>query len=414
MKAEIITIGDEILIGQILDTNSVFIAKELNKIGVSVYQITSVQDDKTHILKSIKEAEENADIIILTGGLGPTKDDITKRTLCEYFDDELKINVDIQQHIKELFAKINYQYTDLDLQQALLPNKAKILKNYLGTASGMWFGKGEKVFVSMPGVPNEMKGLMLSSVLPKLQQTFDLPFIFHKNIVTYGMGESKIAKRLETWESNLPSEIKLAYLPSYGKTRLRLTAKGKNKEKLESILERELKILTPLIKDIIVGFDQDESLESTIGKLLIEKKLTLATAESCTGGAIAKSITSVAGASKYFIGSIVSYNERIKTAVLGVLPETIKKHSVVSKAVAEEMAKGIQLLYATDYAISVTGNAGPTTDKTDTSIGVVFISIATPNSIITKEYNFGQPREKVVERATIKSLELLRKELLNL
>jgi len=414
LKAEIITIGDEILIGQILDTNSVFIAKELNKIGVSVYQITSVQDDKTHILKSIKEAEENADIIILTGGLGPTKDDITKRTLCEYFDDELKINVDIQQHIKELFAKINYQYTDLDLQQALLPNKAKILKNYLGTASGMWFGKGEKVFVSMPGVPNEMKGLMLSSVLPKLQQTFDLPFIFHKNIVTYGMGESKIAKRLETWESNLPSEIKLAYLPSYGKTRLRLTAKGKNKEKLESILERELKILTPLIKDIIVGFDQDESLESTIGKLLIEKKLTLATAESCTGGAIAKSITSVAGASKYFIGSIVSYNERIKTAVLGVLPETIKKHSVVSKAVAEEMAKGIQLLYATDYAISVTGNAGPTTDKTDTSIGVVFISIATPNSIITKEYNFGQPREKVVERATIKSLELLRKELLNL
>ncbi len=412
MKAEIITIGDEILIGQILDTNSAFIAKELNKIGVSVYQITSVQDDKKHILKSLKEAEENADIIILTGGLGPTKDDITKHTLCEYFDDVLKINGNIQQHIKELFAKINYQYTDLDLQQALLPGKAKILKNELGTASGMWFGKGKKVFVSMPGVPNEMEGLMTSSVLPKLQETFELPFIFHKNIITYGMGESKIAKRLETFESNLPSEIKLAYLPSYGKTRLRLTAKGKNKKELVTNLEREVKALTRLVGDIIMGFEGDESIEASIGKLLRDKKLTLATAESCTGGAIAKSITSVAGASEYFIGSIVSYNERIKTEVLSVLPETIKKYSVVSKAVAEEMAKGIQQLYATDYAIAVTGNAGPTKDKTDASVGVVFISIATPNSIITKEFNFGQPREKVIERATIKSLELLRNELL--
>jgi len=414
LKAEIITIGDEILIGQILDTNSAFIAKELNKIGVSVYQITSVQDDKMHILKSIKEAEENADIIIITGGLGPTKDDITKHTLCAYFDDELKMNIEIQQHIKELFAKINYQYTDSDLQQAMLPCKAEILKNYLGTASGMWFRKGKKVFVSMPGVPNEMKGLMESSVVPKLQQIFDLPFIFHKNIVTYGMGESNIAKRLEKWENELPKEIKLAYLPSYGKTRLRLTGKGRDKEKLKSSLERELKVLTNLVSDISLGVEDDESIEINIGKLLKEKELTLATAESCTGGAIAKSITSVAGASKYFIGSVVSYNERIKTTILGVLPETIQKHSVVSKAVAEEMAKGVQQLYTTDYAISVTGNAGPTKDKTDASVGVVFISIATPNLVVTKEFNFGQPREKVIERATIKSLELLRNELLKL
>ena len=414
MKAEIITIGDEILIGQILDVNSAFIAKELNKIGVSVYQITSVQDDKTHIVKSLNEAKENADIIILTGGLGPTKDDITKHTLCEYFEDKLKIDKGIQQHIKELFAKINYQYTDLDLQQALLPSKADILKNYLGTASGMWFAKNEKVFISMPGVPNEMKGLMMSSVLPKLQQTFNLPYVFHKNIITYGMGESKIAKRLEAWESNLPSEIKLAYLPSYGKTRLRLTAKGKNKKELVASLEREVKALTHLLGDIIIGFDGDESIEASIGKLLTDKKLTLATAESCTGGAIAKSITSIAGASKYFIGSVVSYNERIKTDVLGVLSETIKKHSIVSKAVAEEMVKGIQQLYAADYAISITGNAGPTKDKTDASIGVVFISIATSDAIFTKEFNFGQPREKVIERATIKSLELLRNELLKL
>ncbi|HBK70654.1 MAG TPA: competence/damage-inducible protein A [Flavobacteriaceae bacterium] len=412
MKAEIITIGDEILIGQVVDSNSAYIAQKLNEIGVSVYQITSVQDDSVHIVKSLKEAEENANIIILTGGLGPTKDDLTKHTLCEYFNDELMMNDAIQNHIKELFSKINYQYTDLDLQQAMLPKKATILKNHLGTASGMWFAKGDKVIISIPGVPNEMKGLMKSSILPILQSTYSLPFILHKTIVTYGMGESKIAQRLALWEEKLPTDIKLAYLPSYGKTRLRLTAKGKVKEKLELILERELQKLLSLVADITLDVDGSESLEANIGKLLVKNKKTIATAESCTGGAIAKIITSVAGASQYFIGSVVSYNERIKTTVLNVSSETINKHSVVSAVVAEEMAKGIQQLYATDYAIAITGNAGPTTDKTDTSVGVVFISIATPNSIITQEFNFGQPRAKVIERATIKSLELLRKVLL--
>ncbi len=412
MNAEIITIGDEILIGQIVDTNATFIAGELDKIGVSVYQITTVQDDKSHILKSLKEAEENADIIIMTGGLGPTKDDITKLTLCDYFNDELVMSRDVEEHIKFLFAKIKYQYTALDLQQAMLPSKAHIFKNNFGTASGMWFNNNGKVFVSMPGVPNEMKGLMKYGVLPKLQKTFELPFIMHKNVITYGMGESKIAERLAKWESTLPKEIKLAYLPSYGKTRLRLTAKGKHKKQLEQILEKELNALSQLVSDIMVGFEDNEPIELSIGKILTKKKLSLATAESCTGGAIAKMITSVAGASQYFIGAVVSYHERIKKDVLGVLPETIAKHSVVSAAVAEEMAKGVQQLYTTDYAIAITGNAGPSKDKTDASVGVVFITIATPNSVFTKEYNFGQPREKVIERATVKSLELLRKELI--
>jgi len=412
LNAEIITIGDEILIGQIVDTNATFIAGELDKIGVSVYQITTVQDDKSHILKSLKEAEENADIIIMTGGLGPTKDDITKLTLCDYFNDELVMSRDVEEHIKFLFAKIKYQYTALDLQQAMLPSKAHIFKNNFGTASGMWFNNNGKVFVSMPGVPNEMKGLMKYGVLPKLQKTFELPFIMHKNVITYGMGESKIAERLAKWESTLPKEIKLAYLPSYGKTRLRLTAKGKHKKQLEQILEKELNALSQLVSDIMVGFEDNEPIELSIGKILTKKKLSLATAESCTGGAIAKMITSVAGASQYFIGAVVSYHERIKKDVLGVLPETIAKHSVVSAAVAEEMAKGVQQLYTTDYAIAITGNAGPSKDKTDASVGVVFITIATPNSVFTKEYNFGQPREKVIERATVKSLELLRKELI--
>jgi len=412
LNAEIITIGDEILIGQIVDTNATFIAGELDKIGVSVYQITTVQDDKAHILKSLKEAEENADIIIMTGGLGPTKDDITKLTLCDYFNDELVIHKDVEEHIKFLFAKIKYQYTALDLQQAMLPSKAHIFKNNLGTASGMWFNNNGKVFVSMPGVPNEMKGLMKYGVLPKLQKTFELPFIMHKNVITYGMGESKIAERLAKWESTLPKEIKLAYLPSYGKTRLRLTAKGKHKKLLEQILEKELNALSHLVSDIMVGFEDNEPIELSIGRILTKKKLSLATAESCTGGAIAKMITSVAGASQYFIGAVVSYHERIKKDVLGVLPETIAKHSVVSAVVAEEMAKGVQQLYTTDYAIAITGNAGPSKDKTDASVGVVFITIATPNSVFTKEFNFGQPREKVIERATVKSLELLRKELI--
>ncbi len=412
MQAEIITIGDEILIGQIVDTNSAYISKELNKIGVTVYQITSVQDDKEHILKSLKEAEENVDIIIITGGLGPTKDDITKHTLCEYFNDKLVMNKDIQEHIKSLFAKIKYQYTELDLHQAMLPSKATIFKNNLGTASGMWVHKMGKVFISIPGVPNEMKGLMKNDVLSKLQKTFDLPYIIHKNIITYGMGESKIAERLAEWENKLPTEVKLAYLPSYGKTRLRLTAKGKNKEQLEKSIEDELQKLINLVSDIIVGFEEEASLEATIGKLLIKNKKTLATAESCTGGAIAKMITAIPGASTYFIGSIVSYNKRIKVELLNVASTTIKKHSVVSATVAKEMALGIQQLYKVDYTIAVTGNAGPTKDKTDTSVGVVFISIATPNGVFVEEFNFGQPREKVIQRASVKALELLRKELL--
>ena len=412
MNAEIITIGDEILIGQIVDTNSAYISKELNNIGISVYQITSVQDDKQHILKALKEAEENVDIVIITGGLGPTKDDITKHTLCEYFNDKLTMHRDVQEHIKYLFAKIKYQHTDLDLQQAMLPSTSTILKNNLGTASGMWFYERDTVFVSMPGVPNEMKGLMKYDVLPKLQKMFDLPIIIHKNIITYGMGESKIAERLSTWENKLPAEVKLAYLPSYGKTRLRLTAKGKNREQLEEAIEKELKALTTLVSDIIVGFDEEASIEAMIGKLLLKNKKTVATAESCTGGAISKMITSVPGASAYFVGSIVSYNERIKTEVLNVSPDTIKKHSVVSEEVAIEMAMGIQQLYKVDYAIAVTGNAGPTKDKTDTSVGVVFIAIATPERVFVREFNFGQPREKVIQRTSVKALELLRKELL--
>ena len=412
MQAEIITIGDEILIGQILDSNSKWIAEELNKIGVSVYQITSIQDNEAHILKALKDAQLHSDIIILTGGLGPTKDDITKLTLAKFFNDELVLNEEIVEQIKKMFAKINYPFTNLNRDQALVPSKCIPLKNNWGTAPGMWFNDNDKVIVSLPGIPNEMKGLMNDFVLPKIVDTFHLPFILHKTILTYGMGESMVAERIEEWENNLPTFIKLAYLPAYGKLRLRLSAKGSQKEELEKGINSEVEKLTKIIPDIIVGFEETHNLEYNIGKLLTEKKKTLAVAESCTGGNIAHKITSVAGASRYFIGGIVAYNEIIKINELNVNSALINEFSVVSSEVAKSMAIGIQKKYNTDYAIATTGNAGPTTDKTDTSVGVVFIAIATRKGVFSKEFFFGKPREKVIERATNKALELLRKEIL--
>ena len=351
MNAEIITIGDEILIGQITDNNSKWIAEELNKIGVSVYQITSIQDDKQHILKAVKEAEENADIVIITGGLGPTKDDITKLTLAEYFDSELEINEEIVEHIRELFSKANYPFTEVNRLQALLPTKCIALKNNYGTASGMWFETNGKVVVSLPGVPNEMKGLMTEEVLPRIQQKYKLPFIIHKTILTYGMGESMVAEKIEGWEDALPSFIKLAYLPSYGRLRLRLSAKGFDESALVNGLETEIAKLHEIIGDIIIGMQESETIEVSIGKILTEKGLTLSTAESCTGGSIAKRITSVAGASAYFVGAFVSYSESVKIQQLNVSKELIDAHTVVSGEVAKAMAIGIQQNLKTDYAI---------------------------------------------------------------
>ena len=413
MKAEIITIGDEILIGQIVDTNSQWIAKELNKIGVSVYQISSIQDKEQHILNALKEAENRADIVLITGGLGPTKDDITKKTLAKYFNDDTFVEyIEVIAHIKKLFQKINHPYNAVQKYQAQIPSKAILLKNEYGTAPGMWFYENNTVFISLPGIPYEMKGLMRNEVLPRIQQQFQLPFIIHKIVVTYGVGESVIAERIADFENKLPSNIKLAYLPSFGKVRLRLSAKGKDKQELEILVNQKIKAISELIPEIIVGFEKDIIIEKRVGELLKSQQKTLATAESLTGGKLAASIVSVAGSSAYFKGSIVSYSVEIKKKILGVSANTIKQFSVVSKQVAEEMVIGVQKKLQTDYAIAVTGNAGPTTDHNNKSIGVVYISLLTPSKIITKEYNFGQPREKVIQRTVTKSLEILLKELL--
>lgn len=412
MKAELITIGDEILIGQITDTNSKWMAERLNEIGIEVHQITSVHDDKKHIVEALREAEKMSDLILITGGLGPTKDDITKNTLTEYFEDELILNPEIVEHIKDIFAKIKYRFTDKDIDQAMLPSKAKVLKNYYGTASGMWFEKGDTIIVSMPGVPNEMKGLMRDYILPEVRDRFHLPFILHRTVQTYGLGESRVAQRLESWEDDLPSFIKLAYLPSYGKVRLRLSARGNDKQILEKGLSQEIEKLKELIPDILVGFDQEEILEVMLVRLFSENKVSLSVAESCTGGSIASRVTAIPGASDVLKGGLVAYSEEVKKEFLGISGPTIRAYSVVSKEVALEMALKCREKFKTDYAIATTGNAGPTKDKTDKSVGTVFIAIAGPAGHTVEEFYFGKPREKVIERASVKALEMVRREFL--
>ncbi len=413
MFAEIITIGDEILIGQIIDSNSAFIGKALNKIGVDVYQITSISDTKQHILTALDEAKKRADIIIITGGLGPTKDDVTKHTICEYFDDVLVQNDDVLKHIEELFAKyISTPISDINRQQALVPSKATALMNHYGTAPGMWIESENKVFVSMPGVPYEMKGLMKNEVLPGLQKRFDRPYIIHKTVLTYGLGESAIAEKIEDWEDNLPSFVKLAYLPNLGRVRLRLSARGNDKKLLEKTIEERIQQLHHIIGDIIVGYEEDETIEKRIGSLLERKGMTVAVAESCTGGKIAQSFTANAGSSAYFKGGVVTYATQSKVDILGVDPKIIQKYSVTSAEVVEAMAVKAKEKFNTEYAISTTGNAGPTKGDGDVEVGAVFIGIATPDTVFSKKYTFGNLRERTIGKTVSKAFELLLNELL--
>lgn len=413
MKAAIITIGDEILIGQIVDTNSAFIAKSLDKIGVEIHEMISISDNKQHILDTFNNFQNKVDLVLITGGLGPTKDDITKKTFCDYFDDVLVVNNDVLAHVTQIIEGFyKRKITQLNKDQALVPSKCNVLHNKVGTAPGMWMKNENTVFISLPGVPYEMKYLVENEIIPRVVEEYKRPYIIHKTILTYGQGESMVAERIENWENNLPEFLKLAYLPSIGRVRLRLSARGTNKEFLEKAIEENVSSLTKIIGDIIVGFEDDETLERVLGKLLIQQNKTLSTAESCTGGQIAQILTSVAGASKYFKGGIVSYSTETKISVLGIPEDLIKEHSVVSAAVAKQMAINVKSIMKTDYAIATTGNAGPAKGDSNAELGTVFIALATPNEVIVEEFNFGQSREKVIDRAVIKSLEILRKEIL--
>ena len=413
MKATIVTIGDEILIGQIVDTNSAFIAKTLDKVGVEIHEILSISDSREHILATLKKLQNQVDLVIITGGLGPTKDDVTKKTFCDYFEDVLVVDEKVLAHVTELIEGFYKRpISQINKDQALVPSKCTVLPNTVGTAPGMWMKKENTVFVSLPGVPYEMKYLVENEILPKVIKEYQRPFILHKTVLTYGQGESLVAERIEVWENNLPDFIKLAYLPNPGRVRLRLSARGTDEAFLMKAIEDNVISLTKIIGDIIVGYDDSETLEFIVGQLLTKYKKTIATAESCTGGGLAALLTSIPGSSAYFQGSVVSYAKATKIGVLHVSEETIRDYSVVSGQVAEEMALGIQKIMHTDYAIGVTGNAGPSKDDTEAEIGTVFIALATPNGVASEQFNFGQPREKVIDRAINKALEMIQKEIL--
>tara|TARA_R110002020_G_scaffold225404_3_gene435522 strand:+ start:9792 stop:11039 length:1248 start_codon:yes stop_codon:yes gene_type:complete len=412
MLAEIITIGDEILIGQIVDTNSAYISKELNKIGVKVYQITSVQDEREHILQAFKDAKEHADLIIITGGLGPTKDDITKQTFCDFFNDKLVEDQSVIENVAHLFKK--YQLNKplpANFRQAMVPSKATILMNKYGTAPGMWMENDEIVFVSLPGVPYEMKHLLQEEVLPRVIKRFNRPHIYHKTLLTYGLGESAIAERIADWENALPEEVKLAYLPSLGKVRLRLSSTGNDERVLKESIDSRMEILNEMLSDIAIGYEDETSIIGRIAHILTQKNQTLSLAESCTGGAIAENITAEAGASSFFLGSIVPYKTELKTKILGVPSSIIEEYSVVSIEVAESMASNCNKLFNTDYAIATTGIAGPTKGDGIDEVGTVCIAIATPIGIVSGKFNFGNDRFRVIRKTTNKVFEMLLKEI---
>ena len=413
MLAEIITIGDELLIGQVIDTNSAFIAKQLNKIGVSVYQITSVQDDKEHILKALKDAETHVDIVILTGGLGPTKDDITKKTIAEYFNDTLVRSEAVLKNIESIWAlHVRGALLQVNKDQALVPSKSDVLMNLLGTAPGMWMEKQDKVFISLPGVPHEMNALVVNDVIPKLKNKYNCPYIMHKTLLVYGLGESALAERIEAWEDALPKDIKLAYLPSLGKMRLRISSKGMNQNEVTKNVDEQIQKVIPLIKDEFAGFEGDEgSVELVIANQLTKLGKTLAIAESCTGGKIAEQFTANSGASAYFKGGIVTYSTQSKIDILDVPKSIIDTNSVVSKEVVESMAQNALQLFKSDYAIATTGNAGPTKGESEAEVGTVFIAIATQSSVYSEKFMLGNQRVKVIDKAVNKALEMLLKEI---
>ncbi|MFT7073023.1 competence/damage-inducible protein A [Patiriisocius sp. Uisw_017] len=412
MIAEIITIGDEILIGQIVDTNSVFIAKELNKIGVKVFQITSVQDNRAHILRSLEDAKHRANLVIVTGGLGPTKDDITKQTFLEYFNDSLVESKQVLEHIQTIFRDIiKREPLPANLSQAMVPSKAIVLPNPFGTAPGMWMEKENTVFVSMPGVPFEMKHIITSEVLPRVIKKFKRPFIYHKTLLTYGKGESQIQEIIKDWENNLPAAIKLAYLPSLGRVRLRISSEGENEILLHEAVDTQMDALHTLLQEIAVGYEGDTTIQQRISEALEKQTATLSVVESCTGGNIAQEITSIAGASSYFKGALVPYNTQLKIDILGVDAALIKEYNVVSTQVAEAMALQSCKLFKTDYAIATTGIAGPSKGDALEEVGTVCIAIAGNGRVVSEKHTFGSLRERVIKKATNKALEMVLKEI---
>lgn len=411
MLAEVITIGDEILIGQIVDTNSAWIAQQLNSAGIRIYQITSVSDSRSHIINALKEASARVDLILITGGLGPTRDDVTKQALCEYFNTPLVFNEDVYRDVEHIFHQRGRQVTDVNRKQAEIPANAIPLPNKTGTAPGMWFEQEGKIYVSMPGVPYEMKHLMTEQVLPKILSRFQLPVIMHRTILTQGIGETVLAEMLYDFEDALPQDCKLAYLPSPGMVRLRLSLYGSNREELSRKMEVQASALISKVRDFIFGYETD-SIPEVLGKLLKEKKWTISTAESCTGGYIGHLLTSVPGSSEYYMGSTVTYSYQSKSDILGIPENLIMKEGAVSEEVVRMMAENVRKKFGTDCSVATSGIAGPGGGTPTKPVGTVWIAVSTPAGTTAKVFRLGEDRLRVIEVASQTALNLLRKRIL--
>lgn len=407
VKAEIIAIGDELLYGQIMDTNSHWISQELDLIGVKVVRKTTVGDNRTDILTAFAEAEKRADLILITGGLGPTQDDLTKPLLAEYFGCEIREVPEAVAAIGEFFRKRGREMTPLNILQGHLPTCCTYIPNEIGTAPGMWFEKNSTYWMSMPGVPYEMKKLMKDYVIPKLPQLFDLPVIYHRVIKTVGIGESWLADLIKDWENSLPEHIRLAYLPSPGHVKLRLTAFGNDKTKLSQQVSTQIDLVMPLISKYVYGYDE-ETLESAIGKLLKSAGKTLALAESCTGGYVSHLITSIAGSSGYFMGSVIPYHNEFKQQILGVQAETLKSHGAVSEETVKEMAEGVRKVFGSDFGISSSGIAGPDGGSAEKPVGTVWISCSGEGVLEARKLQLTQDRMLNIQLTAVAVLNLLR------
>ena len=411
MKVEIINIGDELLIGQVVNTNASWMAEQFNLAGIEVVQITSISDTYDHIFEALDLAKKRADVVVMTGGLGPTNDDITKEALCKYFNTELVFNEEAFKQVEALFKLRGFKVTAVNKRQAMLPAKCTPLQNINGTAAGMWFEEDQLVVVSIPGVPFEMKALTTNHIIPRLLQKYNPGIILNKTVLTQGIGESALAELISDWENALPDHFKLAYLPQPGIVRLRLTVKGSDKFKLQTELDEKLDELYQLIPTLIFGED-DDTVEKVLNEELIKNKKTVSVAESCTGGYISHLITSISGSSKCFMGGVVAYDNQIKENILGVPLNSLINYGAVSEKVAEEMALGVQLKFKTDYAISVSGIAGPDGGTEDKPVGTTWIAVSGPGrKVFAKKFLFGEHRGRNIRKAALTAMNLLRKEL---
>lgn len=413
MNAVIVTIGDEILIGQIVDTNSAWMASKLTLAGLHVQEIVSISDDPDHIRSTLDRLVGNTDAIIITGGLGPTKDDLTKQTLVDYFGGSLVMNEEVLHRINDFFASRGRKMIESNRLQAMLPDNAKILPNFEGTAQGMWFSSKDTEIFSIPGVPYEMKPIVEKHIIPSLAEQFDAPFSMHRTVMTEGVPESFLARIIQKWEDRLPPCLKLAYLPRPGIVRLRLTASGDCAREAESLLEDQINKLEEIIGEHVFGYD-DVTLQEVLGKLLKDKGLMLSTAESCTGGNIARMITSVPGSSAYFKGSVIAYSNEVKTGRLDVPVRLLEQHGAVSCEVVEAMASGIMSGFGTDTSIAVSGIAGPDGGTEEKPVGTVWIAVGYKDQVRSKLFRFGGSRSRIIEQATLSGMGMLRKLLLGI